>query len=81
MRIGPKMMRAVEIVGRNPGCSKKFVAEQITPCPVPSKNWAYGYEPINRAIDAGLITAKKGANGTYILDTDLVTSELLRKHP
>ena len=67
-RIGPQMLAAVEIVRRNPGCSIKFVAERITPCHVPSQNWAYGYNPVNRAIEADLILARPGARkGTYAL--------------
>lgn len=55
MTIGPKMQLAVEIVRENPGCSKKFVAEIISPHPHPHKNWALGYDPVNRAIKRGLI--------------------------
>jgi hypothetical protein len=71
MRIGPQMSYAVSIVRANPGCCKKFVAERISPLrytqiPV-SKDWALGYEPINRAIKAGLIKAALNANGSYSL--------------
>ena len=56
-RIGHRMAAVVEIVKANPGCCKKFVAERISPCSNPARNWAYGYEPVNRAIEAGLIIA------------------------
>lgn len=56
-RIGPQMARAVRIVRDNPGCTKMDVALTLSPHPIPSKNWALGYEPINRAIRAGLIQA------------------------
>jgi hypothetical protein len=65
-RIGPQMSRAAAIVAANPGCTKLFVAERITPHPIPSKNWKLGYEPINRAIRAGLIKATYSA-GRYSL--------------
>jgi len=60
------MARAAEIVRNNPGCSIKFVAERISPHPTPSRNWALGYNPVHRAIDAGLIDATF-AYGRYSL--------------
>lgn len=57
-RIGRQMARAAALVASTPGCPKISVARQISPCPVPSGNWSYGYEPINRAIRAGLIRAE-----------------------
>jgi len=65
-RIGKQMARAAEIVKTNPGCCIKFVAERISPCPEPSRNWAYGYEPVNRAIEAGLILARRDG-ARYVL--------------
>jgi len=65
-RIGPQMSRAVAIVAANPGCSKRFVAMRISPHPIPSRNWALGYEPVNRAIRAGLIKATY-SDGRYSL--------------
>jgi hypothetical protein len=66
-RIGPQMERACFIVGNQEGCSIKCVAEQISPHPVPSRNWALGYEPVNRAIAAGLIEARRGKRNAYAL--------------
>ena len=72
-RIGPQMQYATTIVARNPGCSKKFVAEIISPLNDPRKNaqvdqnWKLGYDPVNRAIAAGLIRAEKLPSGTYRL--------------
>lgn len=66
-RIGPQMARAVAIVAANPGCTKMYVAECISPCPVPCQNWALGYEPVNRAIRAGLIRAESGKGNAYAL--------------
>jgi hypothetical protein len=51
------MERVARIVAGNPGCTKMYVAEIISPHPQPGRNWALGYNPINRAIKAGLITA------------------------
>jgi hypothetical protein len=65
-RIGPKMLAAVAYVARHPGCAKIDVARVISPHPIPSKNWALGYRPINRAIVAGLIDATK-RGGRYVL--------------
>lgn len=62
-RIGPSMQAAVWHVQHNPGCTKMFVATRISPHPQPSRNWALGYDPINRAIRAGLLRAKRGARG------------------
>lgn len=67
MRIGKQMARAARIVADNPGCCIKFVAERISPHPVPSKNWAIGYAPVNRAIEAGLIVCSKGKGNAYSL--------------
>lgn len=66
-RIGPKMARAVDLVRANPGCSIKYVAERITPCVVASRNWAYGYNPVWRAIRAGLIQCGPGKGHSYSL--------------
>lgn len=61
------MQRAVYIVRNNPGCTKKFVAEIISPHPNPYMNWALGYNPVNRAIRAGLIRAVRVNSGKYAL--------------
>ena len=66
-RIGPQMRRVLAIVSANPGCSKKFVAERISPHPTPAKNWALGYAPVDRAIACGLIKALRGARNSYRL--------------
>ena len=65
-RIGPQMLRAAEVVANNPGCSIKYVAERITPCSAGWKNWGYGYDPVHRAIRAGLITARREGS-RYVL--------------
>jgi len=44
----------------------RAVAEHISPHLIPSKNWAVGYNPVHRAIDAGLIDAYQ-RNGRYTL--------------
>lgn len=61
-RNGRQMLRAASIVASNPGCSKIDVARRISPHPIPSKNWALGYEPVNRAIRAGLIRCERDGN-------------------
>ncbi len=67
-RIGPKMRRAASIVRANPGCSKLFVAEQLHAAAWNGRNYALGYEPINRAIRAGLIRARQGKGNRYSLN-------------
>ena len=66
-RIGPQMERAVEIVRSNPGCSKLFVAARLHIGAANGTNNALGYEPVNRAIRAGLIVAKAGRGNSYSL--------------
>lgn len=58
-RVGPSMQAAVTLVSQHPGCTKMFVAARISPHPQPWRNWALGYNPINRAIRAGLIIAHR----------------------
>lgn len=58
--VGRQMARAAAIVASNPGCSKLFVAVRLHVAAASGKNMALGYEPVNRAIKAGLITAKAG---------------------
>jgi hypothetical protein len=64
MRIGHKMRLAIDHVTRNPGCSKKRVAEALG---ASARDWQSGYDPINRAIRAGLLTAVRGPRGVYAL--------------
>lgn len=66
-RLGRQMLRAAAIVASNPGCAKIDVARRISPHPIPQKNWALGYNPVNRAICAGLIRAERNGNGVYRL--------------
>lgn len=66
-RIGPRMQAAVEFVRANPGCPIKPVAEHITPCPRADMDWSCGYEPVHRAIRAGLIRAGSGKGNAYAL--------------
>lgn len=65
-RIGPQMSRAAAIVAANPGCSKLYVAAQLHIACRQGRNNALGYEPVNRAIKAGLIRAEYRA-GRYSL--------------
>lgn len=64
--IGRQMSRAVSIVAANPGCNKFFVAAQLHIGARLGTNCAYGYEPVNRAIRAGLIQTARNGN-SYIL--------------
>jgi hypothetical protein len=60
------MKYAAEIVNNNPGCSIRFVAVRLHVGASSGRNNALGYNPVHRAIDAGLITAKY-ARGKYAL--------------
>jgi len=59
-RIGPQMAYAASIVARNPGCNMNFVAKRLHVGASSGKNCALGYNPVHRAIKAGLIVAKPG---------------------
>jgi hypothetical protein len=54
-RIGPKMLQAVEFVRENPGCAILPVAKHLHRAARNGKNNALGYNPVHRAIKAGLI--------------------------
>lgn len=59
-RLGPKMMHAVSLVQAHPGCTKLFVAQQVT------RRVVTGYAIVDRAIRAGLIHAEL-THGRYAL--------------
>ena len=65
-RPGAKMLAAAAVVAAHPGCHMKFVIQQIDPT---CTYWAKGYQPIHRAIDAGLIRAERASemSGQYRL--------------
>lgn len=62
MRVGPKMRAAAAYVERNPGCSKLDVAIGAVQNVSGSRDMGALYEPVNRAIRAGLIVARGGAS-------------------
>ena len=66
-RIGPQMLRAIEITKSNPGCTKLFIARQIAPH---GTGIQYGYNAINRAIKAGQIQVKLTDRGWYELNAN-----------
>jgi len=66
MRIGPQMQAAVAYVSRHPGCCIRDVASDIHIAARTGRNNALGYDPVHRAIKAGLITAIRAA-GRYSL--------------
>ncbi len=75
MRIGPQMALAVSIVKNNPGCTKLFVAARVHHAAASGKNNAYGYDPVNRAIRAGLIVARRQKSGKYELTVARMETE------
>lgn len=63
--MGPKMKIVVDYVRRNPGCSKLEAGRA-------QWGWRLGcmryvYDPVNRAINAGHITAIRTRSGRYKL--------------
>lgn len=68
-RIGRQMARAIDYVRLHQGCTKLAVASVLNPRHPP-----YGYDPVNRAIEAGLIRAEHHVNH-YALYVDEGESE------
>lgn len=65
--VGPRMKQAVAYVATHPHCSIIDVARHISPLHTqPERNWAYGYNPVHRAIAAGLIDAMRVGNRYYL---------------
>lgn len=67
IRIGAQMSRAAAIVAANPGCSMLFVAAKLHIGAARGTNCALGYNPVHRAIKAGLIVARSGKGNAYAL--------------
>lgn len=66
-RIGYQMRRAADLVTQNPGCNKFFVASRLHRACASGRNNKLGYDPINRAIEAGLIRATAGKGNSFAL--------------
>ena len=66
-RIGPQMQAAVSYVAANPGCAILPVAKSLHIGARRGTNNACGYNPVHRAIKAGLIRAERGPRGSYAL--------------
>jgi hypothetical protein len=66
-RIGPQMKAATAYVARNPGCPIRPVAMFLHVGAARGTNNALGYNPVHRAIDAGLIKATV-TRGVYSLE-------------
>ena len=60
------MERALEFVRRNPGCAILPVAQHLHIGARSGKNNAHGYNPVHRAIKAGLIR-NEGSRSKYSL--------------
>ncbi len=56
MKIGYQMQKAANYVANHPGCCIRDVARFLMPHCM-GRNNAYGYNPVHRAISAGLIHA------------------------
>ncbi len=66
-RIGHQMQSAVAFVTANPGCAILPVAKHLHVGARRGTNNALGYNPVHRAIKAGLIRAERNARGCYAL--------------
>lgn len=65
--IGRAMARAIAYVERHPGCVMRDAARAVH-IGARGKNNALGYDPIHRAIRAGVLTRAPGPRrGTYVL--------------
>lgn len=60
MRIGPKMALAVALVEQTPGKVMYYYAKQIHPACRNGRDNSLGYNPIHRAVKAGLIVKREG---------------------
>lgn len=69
MRVGPKMMIVLEVVGAQPGSPKIVPALAAEPYPWKGMRGglAYGYRSVNRAIDRGLVQAERGSGSAWSL--------------
>ncbi len=66
-RIGRAMARAVAYVETHPGCVMRDAARAVH-VGAYGRNNALGYDPIHRAIRAGVLTRAPGPRrGTYVL--------------
>jgi hypothetical protein len=77
-RIGPQMLRAVEIAARSPGCSILYIASRLHIAAENGRNNALGYNPVHRAVRAGLLHlgAAHGRSG-YSVTVTLAGSQAL----
>lgn len=66
-RIGKQMASAVDFVRSHPGCAILPVAEALHRAARAGNNMALGYDPVHRAIAAGLILATRLPSGRYVL--------------
>lgn len=66
-RIGSQMRAAVSFVAANPGCAILPVAKALHIGARTGRNNALGYNPVHRAIKAGLIRAERGVGQRYAL--------------
>jgi hypothetical protein len=62
-RIGPQMAKAAYYVKHHPGTAILPVGEYLGF----TRNRGYGYDPVHRAIRAGLIVARAGKGNSYAL--------------
>ncbi len=61
LMIGPKMTEAVRFVSQNEGCTKAAVAAHLAPGNNDNRT---GYDPVNRALRAGLIENHSAAGAS-----------------
>lgn len=59
VRIGHKMIQAIQLVSANPGCNKLFVSLRVGP----NGSSKFGYAIVDRCIEHGLLEATITSKG------------------
>jgi hypothetical protein len=62
------MRAAVSVVAQHGGkdVPNRLVCHAVNPHPIPEKNEALGYGPVNRAVAAGLLVRTPGKRGALL---------------
>ena len=67
MRIGHRMAKVAAYVTAHPGRPMRAAAHWVNPSPNPSRCEGHGYNPVHRALAAGLIVGRPGPRGSTLL--------------
>ena len=78
-RVGPKMALAAALVEQTPGRKMYFYAKQIHPACRNGRDNSLGYDPIHRAIRAGLIVLRDGRVYSTSKEGDAAYAAVMRE--